>query len=80
LAILLASFAGFGVMMSGSSVIAELLKWRRRWLAYSEQQRRDSQVMTQEGLYPQGVTTPQSSLPNHNQTTVQLQNQQNSSS
>lgn len=80
LAILLASFAGFGVMMSGSSVIAEILKWRRRWLAYSEQQRRDSQVMTQEGLYPQGVITPQSSLPNHNQTTVQLQNQQNSSS
>ncbi|KAI5413189.1 uncharacterized protein LOC127087032 isoform X2 [Lathyrus oleraceus] len=69
LAILLASFAGFGVMMSGSSIVSELLKWRRRWQAYSEQR---SQVMTQEGLYSQSVITPQPSLPTYNQTTVQL--------
>ncbi|XP_027191024.1 uncharacterized protein [Cicer arietinum] len=79
LAILLASFAGFGVMMSGTSVLAELLKWRRRWQAFSEQ-RRSSQVMTQEELYPQGVITTQSGLPNQNQTVVQLQTQQNSNS
>ncbi|CAK8536252.1 unnamed protein product [Lathyrus sativus] len=75
LAILLASFAGFGVMMSGSSIVSELLKWRRTWQAYSEQR---SQVMTQEELYSQSVITPQPSLPTYNQTTVQLQNQQSS--
>jgi hypothetical protein len=79
LAILLASFAGFGVMMSGSSVFSELLRWRRRWQAHSEQ-RRGSQAMTQEGLYSQGAITPQSSLPNQSHTTVQMQNQQNSNS
>ncbi|CAJ2660667.1 unnamed protein product [Trifolium pratense] len=79
LAILLASFAGFGVMMSGSSVFTELLRWRRRWQAYS-QQRHGSQPMTQEGLYSQGAITPQSSLPNQSHTTAQMQNQQNSNS
>ncbi|XP_054815792.1 uncharacterized protein LOC129315777 isoform X2 [Prosopis cineraria] len=33
LAILLATFAGFGVVMSGSSVLVEITRWRRRWLA-----------------------------------------------
>ncbi|KAI9077149.1 hypothetical protein K1719_040971 [Acacia pycnantha] len=37
LAILLATFAGFGVVMSGSSVLVEIARWRRRWLASSEQ-------------------------------------------
>lgn len=77
LAILLASFAGFGVMMSGSSIVGELLKWRRTFRAWERQR---SQVMMSEGLYSQGVITPQPSLPTYNQTTVQLQNQHNSNS
>ncbi|KAL2332044.1 hypothetical protein Fmac_019625 [Flemingia macrophylla] len=39
LAILLATFAGFGVVMSGSSILLEFSRWRRRWQALSEQQR-----------------------------------------
>lgn len=35
LSILLATFAGFGVAMSGSSIIVEVLRWRRRWQASS---------------------------------------------
>ncbi|CAL1404299.1 unnamed protein product [Linum trigynum] len=31
LSILLATFAGFGVSMSGSSIIIEFMRWRRRW-------------------------------------------------
>ncbi|KAK7335711.1 hypothetical protein VNO80_27699 [Phaseolus coccineus] len=38
LSILLATFAGFGVVMSGSSIVLEFSRWRRRWLALSEQQ------------------------------------------
>ncbi|XP_058780102.1 uncharacterized protein LOC131653823 isoform X2 [Vicia villosa] len=78
LAILLASFAGFGVMMSGSSIFGELLKWRRTFRAWERQQR--SQMMMSEGLYSQGVITPQPSLPTYNQATVQHQNQLNSNS
>jgi len=42
LSILLATFAGFGVVMSGSSIVLEFSRWRRRWLALSEQQRGSS--------------------------------------
>ncbi|XP_061376685.1 uncharacterized protein LOC133318656 isoform X2 [Gastrolobium bilobum] len=54
LSILLAAFAGFGVVLSGSSVLVELFRWRRRWQALSEQQH-GSQLITQEGQYPQTV-------------------------
>ncbi|KZV35162.1 hypothetical protein F511_06868 [Dorcoceras hygrometricum] len=37
LSILLATFAGFGVSMSGSSIIVEVLRWRRRRLARANQ-------------------------------------------
>ncbi|KAL5546181.1 hypothetical protein UlMin_005868 [Ulmus minor] len=33
LAVLLATFTGFGATMCGNSVLVEVLKWRRRWLA-----------------------------------------------
>ncbi|CAJ1955971.1 unnamed protein product [Sphenostylis stenocarpa] len=42
LSILLATFAGFGVVMSGSSILLEISRWRRRWQALSEQQRSSS--------------------------------------
>ncbi|XP_048425531.1 uncharacterized protein LOC103956779 isoform X2 [Pyrus x bretschneideri] len=35
--ILLATFAGLGVALSGSSIIVEFLRWRRRWQTASEQ-------------------------------------------
>jgi len=38
LAILLATLTGFGVVMCGTSVLMEILKWRRRSLAQSDQQ------------------------------------------
>ncbi|XP_024022568.1 E3 ubiquitin-protein ligase MARCH7 isoform X1 [Morus notabilis] len=37
LCILLATFAGLGVSMSGSSIIVEFLRWKRRWRASSQQ-------------------------------------------
>ncbi|TKY52911.1 E3 ubiquitin ligase SUD1 [Spatholobus suberectus] len=37
-AILLATFTGFGVVMCGTSILMEILKWRRRSLAQSNQQ------------------------------------------
>ncbi|KAF7805581.1 putative E3 ubiquitin-protein ligase MARCH10 isoform X1 [Senna tora] len=37
LSILLATFAGFGVVMSGSSILVEFFRWRRRLQALSEQ-------------------------------------------
>lgn len=42
LAILLATFAGFGIVMCGTSILMEILKWRRRWLAQWNQQNGDS--------------------------------------
>ncbi|KAG4970525.1 hypothetical protein AAZX31_13G122600 [Glycine max] len=38
LAILLATFTGFGVVMCGASILMEILKWRGRSLAQSNQQ------------------------------------------
>ncbi|GLT33807.1 hypothetical protein SLA2020_083680 [Shorea laevis] len=51
LSVLLATFAGFGVAMSGSSLLVEILRWRRRWQARSQQQQQQqnhgSQPLTQ---------------------------------
>ncbi|KAM6578869.1 hypothetical protein CsatB_030706 [Cannabis sativa] len=44
LCILLATFAGLGVAMSGSSIIVEFLRWKRRWRASTEQ-RQSSQIL-----------------------------------
>ncbi|KAK7262319.1 hypothetical protein RJT34_29886 [Clitoria ternatea] len=79
LSILLATFAGFGVVMSGSSVLVEFFRWRRRLQALSEQQQ-GSQLMTQPGQNPRTVNTPRSGSglgpSNHSQPVEQ--NQQNS--
>ncbi|CAK7327413.1 unnamed protein product [Dovyalis caffra] len=48
LSILLATFSGFGVAMSGSSILVEFLRWKRRWYRQQEQQHR-SQVITGPG-------------------------------
>ncbi|KAL4576931.1 hypothetical protein LXL04_013032 [Taraxacum kok-saghyz] len=56
LSILLATFAGCGVVMCGSSIIVEVLRLRRRWIARSNQQN-DSRVV----LNPEATTQHASS-------------------
>jgi hypothetical protein len=74
LSILLATFAGFGVVMSGSSILVEFFRWRRRWQASSEQQHGPLPI-TQAGQHPQTVNTPRSDQSNHSHAVVQdLQN------
>ncbi|KAK7272136.1 hypothetical protein RJT34_28558 [Clitoria ternatea] len=75
LSILLATFAGFGVVMSGSSILIELSAIRRRWQVLSGQQH-GSQMMSHEGQYPQVINSLSSGISNHGPTAVQ--NQQNS--
>ncbi|KAK9999055.1 hypothetical protein SO802_018658 [Lithocarpus litseifolius] len=57
LSILLATFAGFGVAMSGSSILVEFFRLRRRWQAQLEQ-RNGSQVMTRPGQFPRSLNSP----------------------
>ncbi|XP_022753860.1 uncharacterized protein LOC111302188 [Durio zibethinus] len=64
--VLLGTFAGFGVAMSGSSIIVEILRWRRRWQARSMQQH-SSQVMARPPVQsPRAVNSPRRG-PNLNQ-------------
>lgn len=74
LSILLATFAGFGVVMSGSSILVEILRLRRRWQASQEQQ-----LMTQAVQQPRTVNTPRSTASNHSQPVVQNQQETNHS-
>ncbi|XP_050228111.1 uncharacterized protein LOC126677499 [Mercurialis annua] len=46
LAVLLATFTGFGVTMSGSSFLGEIIRWRRRSMVQANDQR-NSQAATQ---------------------------------
>jgi len=79
LSILLATFAGFGVVMSGSSILVEIYRWRRRLQALSEQ-RQGPQMMPQTGQNPRSSNTSHSDSgsgpSNHTQPVVQ--NEQNS--
>ncbi|KAE9585750.1 putative E3 ubiquitin-protein ligase MARCH [Lupinus albus] len=66
LSILLATFAGFGVVMSGSSILTEIIKWRTTWEAL---QQNGSQVMTH--TYPQTMNAaPQTGPSNRTQSMV----------
>ncbi|KAA3489562.1 E3 ubiquitin-protein ligase MARCH7-like isoform X3 [Gossypium australe] len=59
LSILLATFSGFGIAMSGSSIIVETLRWRRRWQAWWQQRHR-SQTTTYPPIQsPGAVNSPQ---------------------
>ncbi|XP_073224479.1 uncharacterized protein [Cicer arietinum] len=74
LSVLLATFAGFGVVMSGSYIPVEFFRWRRRWQALQEQQH-GAQLMTQAGQQPQAVNTPRLDASNDSHPVVQdLQN------
>ncbi|GMI92098.1 hypothetical protein like AT5G60580 [Hibiscus trionum] len=60
LSILLATFSGFGIAMSGTSIIVEILRWRMRWQAWSQQQQQSPQSTTQPQVQsPRGVNSPQ---------------------
>ncbi|TYJ97595.1 RING/U-box superfamily protein isoform 1 [Cucumis melo var. makuwa] len=50
LSILLATFTGFGVVMSGTSILVEFIRWRRRWQASLEQHQ--TQMITRPGQFP----------------------------
>ncbi|XP_025013169.1 uncharacterized protein LOC8284538 isoform X2 [Ricinus communis] len=65
LSVLLATFTGFGVTMSGSSVIAEIFRCQRRWIA---------QVNEQHGS--QGATQPDQTLAAAHQTETNPDHQQ----
>lgn len=44
LAVLLATFAGFGGAMCGTSIIFEIIKWRRIWSSWPTSQRDSTQA------------------------------------
>lgn len=64
LSILLATFAGIGVAMSGSSILVEFFRWRRRWQARS-QQNHGSQAMTRQTRFPTSSSSPWTGPPEH---------------
>ncbi|KAA3456659.1 putative E3 ubiquitin-protein ligase MARCH10 isoform X4 [Gossypium australe] len=68
LSILLATFSGFGVTMSGSSIIVEIQRCRRRWQqAGLEQQQHSSQVITRAPVQsPRAVNSPRTDPNNVN--------------
>lgn len=57
LSILLATFAGIGVAMSGSSILVELLRWKRRRRAQLEHHP-GSQVTSRPSQFPRSVNPP----------------------
>ncbi|CAN4120319.1 unnamed protein product [Withania somnifera] len=57
LSILLSTFAGFGVAMSGSSLLVEFYRWKRRRAALLEQQQ-NTQMVLPPGGWPQMMNQP----------------------
>ncbi|KAK7257719.1 hypothetical protein RIF29_31892 [Crotalaria pallida] len=78
LSILLATFAGFGVVMSGSSILVEVFRWRRRLQALSEQQH-GPQLITPPLQNARPVNMPHSGPADDTTQTVVQDQQQNSS-
>ncbi|KAL7198170.1 hypothetical protein ACSBR2_020651 [Camellia fascicularis] len=69
LSILLATFAGLGIAMSGSSILVEFYRWRRPWHSGSDPHQ-DPQVMMHPSQWPQ--TTRSSQLgPRSNQNEIE---------
>uniref|UniRef100_A0A6N2KVI6 RING-CH-type domain-containing protein n=1 Tax=Salix viminalis TaxID=40686 RepID=A0A6N2KVI6_SALVM len=65
LCVLLATFTGFGATMVGNYVIAEIMKWRRRWIAQPNEQRGSQDLRQQPAMVDETVTDP-SHLPAEN--------------
>ncbi|PSR86602.1 E3 ubiquitin-protein ligase MARCH10 [Actinidia chinensis var. chinensis] len=58
LSILLATFAGFGIAMSGSSILVEFYRWRRQWHAQLDRPN-DSQLLMPPNRQPQTAVPSQ---------------------
>ncbi|KAK1435145.1 hypothetical protein QVD17_00905 [Tagetes erecta] len=61
LSILLATFAGCGVAMSGSSIIVEIIRLKRRWWQESSDQQMNSEII----LHPQPIHAQTESSSSH---------------
>ncbi|KAM1853674.1 hypothetical protein EV1_009517 [Malus domestica] len=59
LALLLATFSGFGITMCGSSIIVEALRWRGRWRSRQSNQQHGSQEVTRPNQSPQNTQQTQ---------------------
>lgn len=59
LSVLFATFAGFGVVMSGSSILVEFLRWRRAWNSSSPPHSIISHPVTRPGQ------SPRTAVPSH---------------
>ncbi|KAL2239818.1 UNVERIFIED_CONTAM: hypothetical protein Sindi_0623000 [Sesamum indicum] len=73
LSILISTFAGFGVAMSGSSVVVEVLRWRRRREALRNQNEISNQIMLNPSRRPppsQVATLSSYSSPRHHRSEV----------
>ncbi|KAK6926804.1 Zinc finger, RING-CH-type [Dillenia turbinata] len=62
LSVLLATFTGFGVAMSGSSILVEMVRWKRRWVASRTNEIHGSQVMIYQGVSPDSSTSDSPTL------------------
>ncbi|KAL4014672.1 hypothetical protein IC575_026881 [Cucumis melo] len=71
LAIILATLTGFGIIMSGSSIIVEFLRWRRRWGLPMGQQHFDSQRLAQPVQPPIAVSSLHNAIPRQHHPVVE---------
>ncbi|KAL3518374.1 hypothetical protein ACH5RR_020963 [Cinchona calisaya] len=75
LSILLSTFAGFGVAMSGSSIVVEILRWRRQQQTLANQRHQNAQVMLHPaGRWPQTSQSATTSRVRPNLQQSELQN------
>ncbi|KAJ6746666.1 AMINOACYLTRANSFERASE E1 UBIQUITIN-ACTIVATING ENZYME-RELATED [Salix koriyanagi] len=58
LCVLLATFTGFGATMVGNYVIAEIMRWRRRWIAQPNEQHGSQDLRQQPAMADETVTNP----------------------
>ncbi|XP_038901484.1 uncharacterized protein LOC120088334 isoform X2 [Benincasa hispida] len=71
LAIILATLTGFGIIMSGSSIIVEFLRWRSRWRLPSPQQHLESQRIAQPVRSPIAISSLHNAIPRQHHPVVQ---------
>ncbi|XP_004145807.1 probable E3 ubiquitin-protein ligase MARCH10 isoform X2 [Cucumis sativus] len=71
LAIILATLTGFGIIMSGSSIIVEFLRWRSRWGLPMGQQHLDSQRLAQPVQPPIAISSLHNAIPRQHHPVVE---------
>ncbi|KAK6936037.1 Zinc finger, RING-CH-type [Dillenia turbinata] len=75
LSVLLATFAGFGVAMSGSSILVEMVRWKRRWIASRTNEIHGSPVMMYQGASADSSTSDSPTLyPTHHHHQIDVEN------